>query len=52
LESAYYLIKDKGMKPSEIYLDLGFTDLSHFSFAFKKAYQIPPSKLLDIKNDK
>ena len=52
LESAYYLIKDKGMKPSEIYLDLGFTDLSHFSFAFKKAYEISPSKLLDIKNNK
>jgi AraC-like DNA-binding protein len=52
LEHAHYLIKEKGMKPSEVYLDVGFTDLSHFSFAFKKAYKISPSKLLDIKNDK
>jgi len=46
LEDAYYLIKEKGKKPSEIYFDLGFADLSHFSFAFKKAYKIAPSKLL------
>jgi AraC-like DNA-binding protein len=40
------LIKEKGKKPSEIYFDLGFEDLSHFSFAFKKAYKIAPSKLV------
>lgn len=43
LQEAYYLIKEKGKKASDIYLDLGFEDLSHFSFAFKKQYGIPPS---------
>ncbi|HEV7737078.1 MAG TPA: AraC family transcriptional regulator, partial [Chlamydiales bacterium] len=30
LEEALYLIKKKGKAPSDIYLDLGFEDLSHF----------------------
>jgi len=43
LEEARYLIKEKGRKPSEVYLEVGFEDLSHFSFAFKKSYGIAPS---------
>jgi len=43
LREAYYLIKEKGRKASDIYLDIGFENLSHFSFAFKKAYGVPPS---------
>lgn len=43
LAEAYYLIKEKGIKPSVAYLDVGFENLSHFSFAFKKAYGISPS---------
>jgi len=38
LKEAYFLITKKSMKPSAIYLDLGFEDLSHFSFAFKKTF--------------
>lgn len=45
LEEAYYLIKNKGRAPSDVYLDLGFEDLSHFSFAFKKTYGVPPSRV-------
>ncbi len=45
LQEAYYLIKEKGRSPSDVYLELGFEDLSHFSFAFKKAYGVPPSTL-------
>jgi len=45
LQEAHYLIKEKGKAPSDIYLDLGFEDLSHFSFAFKKTYGVAPSKL-------
>lgn len=45
LEEAHYQIKNKGRAPSDVYLDLGFEDLSHFSFAFKKAYGVPPSKI-------
>jgi AraC family transcriptional regulator, exoenzyme S synthesis regulatory protein ExsA len=45
LQEAFYLIKEKGKTPSDIYLDLGFEDLSHFSFAFKKTYGVAPSKV-------
>jgi AraC-like DNA-binding protein len=45
LQQAYYLIKEKGKKPSEVYLEVGFEDLSHFSFAFKKQYGLSPSKV-------
>ena len=45
LEEAYYLIGKKQKKPSEIYLELGFEDFSHFSFAFKKRYGVSPTKL-------
>lgn len=45
LADAYYLIKEKGFKSSDVYLEVGFKDLSHFSFAFKKAYGVSPSHL-------
>jgi AraC-like DNA-binding protein len=38
LELAHYQLSEKKRKPSEIYLDVGFEDLSHFSFAFKKQF--------------
>lgn len=44
LTDAYYLITEKGWKSSDVYLEVGFKDLSHFSFAFKKEYGVPPSK--------
>nr|WP_315025997.1 AraC family transcriptional regulator [uncultured Chryseobacterium sp.] len=45
LQEARYLL-EKGKRVSDIYLDLGFEDLSHFSFAFKKQFGLSPSKLL------
>jgi AraC family transcriptional regulator, exoenzyme S synthesis regulatory protein ExsA len=45
LEQAYYLIKDQGKKPSDVYLEVGFEDLSHFSFAFKKEFGKAPTLL-------
>lgn len=45
LEQAYYLITQKGKTASDVYLDLGFEDLSHFSFVFKKQYGVTPSEL-------
>lgn len=45
LQEAWYRIKEKGHKPSDVYLDVGFEDLSHFSFAFKKAYGVAPSRV-------
>lgn len=38
LKEAYFLITKQQQQPSAIYLDLGFENLSHFSFAFKKAF--------------
>lgn len=43
LEEARYMIKVKKMKPIDVYLEVGFEDLSHFSFAFKKTYGVAPS---------
>lgn len=45
LEDAHYLIKEKGWRSSDVYMEVGFKDLSHFSFAFKKAYGVAPSRL-------
>jgi len=45
LNDAYYLIKERGWKSSDVYLEVGFKDFSHFSFAFKKAYGMAPSRL-------
>jgi AraC-like DNA-binding protein len=45
LNEAYYLIREKGQKPSEVYLDVGFENLSHFSYTFKKAFGIVPSRV-------
>lgn len=49
LEEAYYLINRKNKKPSEIYLDLGFENFSHFSFAFRKLFGHPPTQLVGRK---
>ncbi|WP_417197944.1 helix-turn-helix domain-containing protein [Bizionia sp.] len=46
LELAHYQLTEKKKKPTEIYLEVGFEDLSHFSFAFKNQYGIPPTQLL------
>jgi AraC-like DNA-binding protein len=45
LELAYYQLAEKRKKPTEVYLEVGFEDLSHFSFAFKKKYGIAPAQL-------
>lgn len=46
LELAYYQLIEKKKKPSEIYLEVGFEDLSHFSFAFKNQYGFSPTQLI------
>lgn len=45
LKEAYYLIKNKGKKPSDIYLDLGFENLSHFYFSFKNKFGMTTSEV-------
>ncbi len=46
LEEAHFLIAQKGKKASDVYIEVGFENLSHFSFAFKKAYGVAPSQLV------
>lgn len=43
LAAAYQLLREKGMRPSAVYHQVGFTDLSHFSYAFKTKYGRSPS---------
>lgn len=43
LELAHYQIFEKKIKPSDVYLDVGFENLSHFSFAFKKQFGYNPT---------
>ncbi len=45
LQEAHFLLKERGLAPSEVHLEVGFEDLSHFSFAFKKAYGLAPYRL-------
>lgn len=45
LELAYYQLYEKKKKSTEVSLEVGFEDLSHFSFAFKKKYAIAPTLL-------
>lgn len=46
LQEAYFLINTKNQKPVDIYLDLGFESLSHFSVAFKKEFNLTPTQLM------
>lgn len=45
LEEAHYLLKEKSKRPSDIYSELGFESLSHFSYSFKQFFGINPSSI-------
>lgn len=45
LELAHFQLTKKGKKAGDIYLEIGFENLSHFSFAFKKQFGYSPSEL-------
>jgi AraC-like DNA-binding protein len=45
LEEAHFLISNKKQRPSDVYLEVGFENLSHFSFAFKKLFGVAPTDL-------
>lgn len=48
LIEAKKLMEQSGKKPVEVYLEVGFKNLSHFSTAFKKEFGFPPS---DVKHE-
>jgi len=44
LELAHYQVKQKNRKPSEVYLETGFENLSHFNYAFKRQFGYAPTE--------
>lgn len=50
LELAHYHFVEKKMKPIDVCYEVGFENLSHFSFAFKKHFGYTPSMLLQQKH--
>ena len=50
LQEAHCLLQ-RNEKASEIYQELGFEALSHFSFAFKKLFQLTPTELAEQKRN-
>ncbi len=49
LSKAKDLLLHSSKKSSEIYLDLGFKDLGHFSRTFKQEFGVPPSEVASLK---
>ncbi|WP_130857931.1 helix-turn-helix domain-containing protein [Olivibacter jilunii] len=45
LSEAHYLLESHHKKPSDIYLELGFESLSHFTNAFKVRYGMTPTQI-------
>jgi AraC family transcriptional regulator, exoenzyme S synthesis regulatory protein ExsA len=45
LSEAYFLIKKKSRKPKDIYLELGFENLSHFYTSFKRKFGMTPAEI-------
>lgn len=46
LELAHYQLTEKKKKPLDVCYEVGFENLSHFSFAFKKQFGFAPSHLV------
>jgi AraC-like DNA-binding protein len=47
LELAHYQFVEKKSKPIDVCYEVGFENLSHFSFAFKKYFGYAPTELLE-----
>ncbi|MGO4294341.1 helix-turn-helix domain-containing protein [Chitinophaga sp. RAB17] len=46
LQLAHYQMAEKQRKPIDVYFEVGFENLSHFSHAFKNYYGYPPNALI------
>ncbi|UPK66579.1 AraC family transcriptional regulator [Chitinophaga filiformis] len=49
LELAHYYLSEKNRKPADVYLEVGFENLSHFSFAFKKHFGYSPTEAVGYR---
>lgn len=47
LELAHYQVAEKNMKPIDVCYEVGFENLSHFSYAFKKYFGYAPTALIE-----
>ena len=45
LKRAHYLLSESKQKPVEVYREVGFENLSHFSYAFKKQFGYAPKEI-------
>jgi len=45
LKLAYYMLSESRQKPVNVYREVGFEDLSHFSYAFKKQFGCAPTEV-------
>ncbi|SEP38291.1 AraC family transcriptional regulator [Mucilaginibacter sp. OK283] len=45
LEEAYYLLKQKQIRPTDVCTEVGLENLSHFSFIFKKHFGCTPAQI-------
>ena len=51
LKLAYYQLTEKRRKPIDVYYEVGFENLSHFSYAFKKQFGLSPTELTASKSN-
>lgn len=51
LELARYQLTKKHRKPIDVFYEVGFENLSHFSFAFKKQFGQSPTELVSQKDN-
>ena len=48
LDEAFFMIREQNQKPSDVYVEVGFEDFSHFSFSFKKQFGVSPSQATSV----
>ncbi|WP_229317343.1 AraC family transcriptional regulator [Larkinella sp. C7] len=50
LDEAHFQLSNQHLKPTQVYLEVGFEDLSHFSFAFKQQFGKTPTEVAESQN--
>ena len=48
LAEAYYLLREENKRPSDVYHEVGFESLAHFSHAFKQLFGYSPSTVSEV----